>query len=68
MKSIEDLSYYIGSTGKSYKSHYLTILKWARDEKEREKNNKSGKSSKETLQSELDYEYLSEEEIEKIMK
>ncbi|EDS72985.1 DnaD domain protein [Anaerofustis stercorihominis DSM 17244] len=66
-KRIEDLSYYIGSTGKSYKSHYLTILKWARDEKERERNNKSGKSGKETLQSDLEYESYSEDDIEKMM-
>lgn len=30
-KRIDDLSYYIGSTGKSYKSHYLTILNWHRN-------------------------------------
>ena len=29
-RRIDDLSYYIGSTGKSYKSHYRTILSWAR--------------------------------------
>lgn len=66
-KRIEDLSYYIGSTGKSYKSHYLTILKWARDEKERERNNDTVKRGKETLQSDLEYESYSEEEIEKMM-
>ena len=27
---IDDLSFYIGSTGKTYKSHYLTILNWER--------------------------------------
>ena len=32
-KKIDNLSYYIGSTGKSYKSHYLTILNWARKDK-----------------------------------
>ncbi|MBR2803620.1 MAG: hypothetical protein IKE20_00520 [Eggerthellaceae bacterium] len=31
-RRIEDLSHYIGSTGKSYKSHYRTILSWARRE------------------------------------
>lgn len=30
---IDKLSIYIGSTGKKYKSHYLTILSWARKEK-----------------------------------
>lgn len=27
---IDNLGYYIGSTGKAYKSHYLTILNWER--------------------------------------
>ena len=27
---IDNLSYYLGSTGKRYKSHYMTILSWAR--------------------------------------
>lgn len=30
---IDNLSIYIGSTGKTYKSHYLTLLQWARREK-----------------------------------
>lgn len=30
---IDKLSIYIGSTGKRYKSHYLTILSWARKDK-----------------------------------
>lgn len=29
-KRIDNLSMYIGSTGKKYKSHYMTILSWAR--------------------------------------
>ena len=37
---IDDLSYYIGSTGKSYRSHYLTILNWDR------KNGPAGKEAK----------------------
>ncbi|MDT2813770.1 replisome organizer [Vagococcus carniphilus] len=32
-KRIDNLSIYIGSSGKKYKSHYLTILSWARKEK-----------------------------------
>lgn len=32
---IEDLSYYIGSHGDKYKSHYRTILTWARNETKR---------------------------------
>ena len=31
-KRIDDLSYYIGSSGKKYKSHYRTILSWHRKE------------------------------------
>lgn len=34
---IDRLSYYIGSTGKRYKSHYMTILSWAeKDDKKKE--------------------------------
>ena len=35
-RRIDDLSHYIGSTGKSYKSHYMTILNWARKEEPKE--------------------------------
>lgn len=31
---IDNLSYYMGSTGKTYKSHYLTILNWARKDQQ----------------------------------
>ncbi len=34
-KWIESLYYHIGSTGKKYKSHYLTILNWSRREKQK---------------------------------
>lgn len=33
LQKIDNLSYYLGSTGKSYKSHYMTILNWARKDK-----------------------------------
>lgn len=36
-QKIDNLSLYIGSTGKSYKSHYLTILKWARKDADQPK-------------------------------
>lgn len=36
---IDNLSFYIGSTGKTYKSHYLTILNWARKDTEKKKSN-----------------------------
>lgn len=32
LKRIDDLSYYIASTGKAYKSHYMTLENWARKE------------------------------------
>ena len=34
-KRINNLSYYMASTGKSYKSHYMTIISWARRDKEK---------------------------------
>lgn len=37
---IENLSNYIASTGKTYKSHYATIRNWARKEKAQHKGNK----------------------------
>ena len=33
-KRINNLSYYMASTGKSYKSHYMTIIAWDRRDKE----------------------------------
>ena len=35
---IENLSLYIASTGKKYKSHYATILNWSRNEKGKKKS------------------------------
>ena len=37
-KRINNLSYYMASTGKSYKSHYMTIIAWARRDKETTQN------------------------------
>jgi len=37
---IQDLSFYLASTGKKYKSHYATLLNWAR-RKTQNINNKS---------------------------
>lgn len=34
-KRINNLGYYMASTGKSYKSHYMTIIAWARRDKEK---------------------------------
>ena len=49
LHKIDDLSYYLDSTGKKYKSHYATILKWGRDESKKgetsaknQSTNKSG--------------------------
>lgn len=33
-KRINNLSYYMSSTGKSYKSHYMTIIAWARKDEQ----------------------------------
>src|SRR5699024_8277638 len=33
-KRINNLGYYMASTGKKYKSHYMTIIAWARRDKE----------------------------------
>lgn len=66
-KRIDDLDCYIGSTGRNYKSHYMTILSWSRWNKNIPVNN--GKTK---IQADEDYfkynkEYLDEDTIEKIM-
>lgn len=43
---IDDLSFYMASKGAKYKSHYLTILSWARKE-EKEKQQKKGNDNNE---------------------
>lgn len=40
LSQIENLSRYIASTGKRYKSHYATILNWDRRDKQKEEENK----------------------------
>lgn len=40
---IDNLSYYIASTGKSYKSHYMTILNWARKDHQKNESEKKGR-------------------------
>lgn len=40
---IENLSMYMGSTGKTYQSHYLTILNW--DRRDKKKEGKDGETS-----------------------
>lgn len=40
---IENLSIYMGSTGKTYKDHYLTILSWARREKKQDQSKRKEK-------------------------
>ena len=35
---INNLSYYLASTGKKYKSHYMTILSWARRDNKKNQN------------------------------
>jgi len=75
-KRINDMSYYIASTFKEYKSHYLAILKWARDEefKKREKlmeNNKRRDykgSGKVEILNDIEYGYYNDEQIEEMMR
>lgn len=57
LTKIDDLSFYMASTGKKYKDHYLTILAWAR------KENKGGKVIKtnqftQMTKSDIDFEDL----------
>lgn len=40
LSQIENLSRYIASTGKKYKSHYATILNWDRRDKQKEEQDK----------------------------
>ena len=42
LHKVDDLSYYLDSTGKKYKSHYATILKW--DNMEKKKGETSAKN------------------------
>lgn len=44
-KRIDNLSFYMASTGKSYKNHYMTILNWSRKETEA-KPKQTGSSTK----------------------
>lgn len=39
-QKIDNLSAYIGSTGRAYKSHYITILRWAKNDKNDSQKNK----------------------------
>lgn len=39
-KKIDDLSFYLASTGKKYKSHYMTILNWSRKDEANSKQEK----------------------------
>lgn len=43
LERIDRLSYYIGSKGVRYKSHYMTILNWASKEKETPARKKEGR-------------------------
>ena len=44
LSQIENLSGYLASTGKKYKSHYATILNWERRDKNKQENIKEHKS------------------------
>lgn len=60
---IKDLDYYIGSTGREYKSHYMTILSWSR----RDKVNNKKLSSKSEIEADREYEKYNNLDIEKMM-
>lgn len=60
---IKDLDYYIGSTGREYKSHYMTILSWSR----RDKFKNINKSSKIEIEADREYETYSDELIKEMM-
>lgn len=60
---IKDLDYYIGSTGREYKSHYMTILSWSR----RDKLNNKKLSSKSEIEADREYEKYNDLDIEKMM-
>ena len=60
---IKDLDYYIGSTGREYKSHYMTILSWSR----RDKFKNINKSSKIEIEADREYETYSDDLIKEIM-
>ncbi len=60
---IKDLDYYIGSTGREYKSHYMTILSWSR----RDKFKKTNRTSKSEIQADREYETYSDDLIKEIM-
>ena len=48
-KQIENLSCYMASTGKSYKSHLATIRSWERKKKQQTVNNNQGMSNMDRL-------------------
>ena len=60
---IKDLDYYIGSTGREYKSHYMTILSWSRRDKIKNKK----LSSKSEIEADREYEQYNDLDIEKMM-
>ncbi len=49
---IERLSSYMTSSGKTYKSHYATILNWSRKDTLQNKNNKSSRQSEQKFDAE----------------
>ena len=58
LKRIDDLSFYLGSTGKKYKSHYLTILSWARKESKQVNPYANSKWNKMLKRDDYDFEAL----------
>lgn len=55
---IDDLSFYLASTGKTYKSHYMTILSWARKDEKGAKVVKDNQFTKGVMHHDIDFDAL----------
>lgn len=55
---IDDLSFYLASTGKTYKSHYMTILSWARKEGKGSKVVKQNQFTQGVMSNDIDFDAL----------
>lgn len=58
LTKIDDLSFYLASTGKKYKSHYMTILSWARKEAKGGKVVKTNQFTQGVLHHDIDFDAL----------
>ena len=58
LTKIDDLSFYLASTGKTYKSHYMTILSWARKEGKGSKVVKTNQFTQGVMSNDIDFDAL----------